>query len=221
MKITIADMTFPSKQAAKDYCREIIKSVKNGDVISGTADSFLRGLIQYHPESSSKIGTGIDYFSTATDTQWGHSRHLLICRTDGTQTDVSFHSCLNKPNDRIHYIQALRDAISIQILTFKTKSFSDCTTLSCPYKNIPMSILDCHIHHEPPEFRKLVEGWLCKIGMRLEEIKITEHRDLQYTTRMTCGMQIKSWTDYHKQHANLRVISQSAHTELSKHGRDI
>ena len=65
-------------------------------------------------------------------------------------------------------------------------------------------------------FETLVTEWL-KLNMLTEaDVQITEREDNTSTRFMTEANQIESWTNYHKKHARLRILSRRGNLSNSK-----
>ena len=78
----------------------------------------------YHQDSKVKVGRGISHFTVELDSEFRRTRHFMIHRKDGSQTDVSFHSAIKEPNRRRDLLEALRRAVEDQIVNFKLNAFS-------------------------------------------------------------------------------------------------
>jgi len=206
--IIIASLTFPTKNAAKEFFRDIRDRYEDDQRISLEDEGFLRDLIAIHPEADTKIGRGISHFSVARDAKFGTTRHFVIHRTDGSHTDVSFHSSIDGRNDRRDRHEALRRAIEGQILDFKASKFSSGENLICPLRRVPITETSYHIDHKPPRtFVELASRWLDAEGFSLMDLAITPPGDNQIVTEMTNSTQLSSWQNFHAQHAELRILS--------------
>lgn len=206
--IVLASLTFRTKKAAKDFFREIRDRYQDGERVGSEDDGYLRDLIAIHPEAETKVGCGVSHFSVERDTQFGTTRHFVIHRTDGSSTDVSFHSAIDGRNERRDRLEALRRAIEQQILDFRASAFASGDTLRCPLRGALITEDSYHIDHEPPQtFIRLVDQWLKFKGLNLVDLEITPPADNQIVTEMTNAAQLSSWQEYHSKHAKLRLLS--------------
>lgn len=204
----IGSMEFPSKKAAKDYCRFIRDQHRTGETVSPEFYEFLFKLMEIHPEAETKIGTGITHFTVEVDKVFRTTRHFMIHRKDGTSTDVSFNSAIDGRNNRNDKLCALRYAIHPQIVEFKDALFSQEVDYTCPLRGVPITPEAYHVDHVPPcTFIQLVSDWLEDALMSLVDVEITPPMDNQYVTEMTNKSQKDSWKQFHKENAKLRLLS--------------
>lgn len=209
--IQIGPKEFDTKSAAKTFCRELIKRYKDGVVIVGMDDLFLRDLVAIHPEAKQKLGGGIAHFTIQLDPEWRTTRHLVIVRLDGSATDVSFHICIDGSNDRRDVFHGLRRAIVSQIVAYKTAAYVGDILPICPYTGAVLSYPDGHIDHAPPNtFLTLATGWMQANGWSVGDVALVDNADNQWCRQMRDSTQSASWQAYHREHARLRVISRVA-----------
>lgn len=207
MKIKIGNTLFNNKKSAKEYIQKILYKYKIGDYIFGGDETFLKTLILFHPDAKQKIGCGIKCFSIGKDHAWGKTRCFVLHRTDGNSTEFSFYSCIDGNNRKKDILVACREAISDQIISFKLAAFTQGPVV-CPITNITLDKDNCHVDHKPPlTFNSLFLEWLKESNISLDDIKISPPADNQYQTTMIDAKQKKTWQDYHKNNAILRVIS--------------
>lgn len=206
--VVIASLQFPSKKLAKEFFRELRDRYPDGCRIGEEDDRYLRELIAIHPEADAKVGCGMSHFTVETDALFGRTRHFMIHRIDGSSTDVSFLSAIDGHNERRDRLGALRRGIENQIVLFKQLAFSsDCPKI-CPLRGVPITEDAYHVDHTPPQtFVYLVDGWLAQESLQIEDLEITPPSDNQIVTEMTNDNQKRSWQDYHRTHASLRLLS--------------
>jgi|GEM_PF-1461962 len=138
--IQIGAQNFATKTDAKSHARAIMARHAEAETIGGADDLFLRDLVAIHPEAARKIGSGISHFTTKLDPVWRKNRHFVIVRTDGTDTDVSFHICIDGSNDRRDVFHALRHAVAEQVISFQRVAFAGDILPICPYATKPKRI---------------------------------------------------------------------------------
>lgn len=102
--VDIGNEHFPTKAAATARCQQILYAYPGQpgsgagqpqEVTDPTHVTFLTALIRRHPEVNEKIGAGIAGFKVQVNPQGtGNTRCFYVVRTDGTQVDFSFKSCL-------------------------------------------------------------------------------------------------------------------------------
>jgi len=161
--IQIGLVTFPSKKAAKDRVRGIIKRHQDRERITASDDDkFLRDLILLHTEVEEKVGCGVSYFTVDLEKVYWNMRHIVVVRLDGTETDAScVNNCIDGKDDRKDLMDALRHAVANEVKAFKKMQFNLGVPLVCPYLKQTLSEECCHVDHEPPHtFKSLAEEWM-------------------------------------------------------------
>ena len=215
--IQIGCLTFKSKKEAKDYIRPIFNKYKDGQRIAGEEDSFLRDLISLHPESVTKIGSGISHFTIQPDQEWGTTRHFVLVRLDGQSTDFSFHTCIDGSNKRQDVYSALRHAVSEQVIAFKRSAFAGDILPLCSYHNCSLTELEAHVDHVSPNtFLILANNWMAINSLSIEDVELVDNADNQWIRELRDKEQARSWQEYHIKNATLRIISKLANLSDSK-----
>ena len=215
--IQIGPRLFGSKAEAKSFTRELISRYGDGEIISGVDDIFLRDLIAIHHDAAKKIGCGIAHFTVQPDPNWGTTRHFVIVRTDGSDTDFSFHTCIDGSNERRDVFHALRHAVAFQILDFQQAAFAGDVLPICPYTQSVLTSSNAHVDHAPPDtFLVLAMRWMAEETLLISDIPLVENADNQWVREMRDPRQQASWQAFHLQHATLRIISRQANLSHAK-----
>jgi len=210
-KIQIGSKSFDSKKSAKDYVRGIMARYRESEIIGGTDDTFMRDLLSCHPEASQKTGAGVAHFTTRPDPVWRTSRHFVVVRVDGTDTDFSFHTCLDGRHNRKDVLQAMRHAVAEQIIDCRNAFFKRHSSPRCPYTGEPLTGNNAHVDHVPPDtFAELAARWLSRQGYRHDDVVLVPNADNQHVCEMCDPSQLLSWRGFHESQAKLRVISKTA-----------
>lgn len=206
--VFIGGLIFPTKAAAKDFFRSLRDRYPNDTEITGEDYEHLRALIACHPEAEGKIGSGIASFSVSVDAEFGSTRHFVVHRTDGSSTDFSFLACIDGRNHRRDRFEAMRRAVEDQIVAFRDAYFSGTAARVCPLRGIPITPHSYHVDHAPPrKFLVLAETWLDLNHLNFLGVHITPPGDNQIVARMTDGVQLESWSKFHRDNAILRMLS--------------
>lgn len=215
--IQIGAQTFPTKSEAKNHARAIMARYEEAEIVIGADDLFLRDLVAIHPEAERKIGSGISHFTTKLDPVWRKNRHFVIVRTDGTDTDVSFHICIDGSNERRDVFHALRHAVAEQVISFQRAAFSDDILPICPFTNEILSFSDAHVDHIPPDtFFALATRWMQQNGIEYQDVPLVDNADNQWIRVMRDRTQEDSWCAFHQNSARLRIISRIANLSHAK-----
>jgi len=214
--VTIGDYEFPTKKAAKQYVRDIIESVNEFEPISEPDHSFLVDLLSKHPESESKIGAGIDFFTVELDSEWKRTRHFVVHRVDNSSTDFSWHTCIDGSSHRSDVLAAMRSIVKWQIIEFKRMVLSGDPI--CPYTKAKLDEKNSHVDHVPPDtFHMLVSRWMDSKEIGFSDIGIKGTEDNSYGREFSDKLLADEWSRYHKKNANLRLISVEANLSHVKY----
>lgn len=89
--VKIGSYSFARKGDANDFFRNMLYKYDLGDKVTYEDAEVLTYLVHMHPESTDKIGAGIDSFSVRT-ADYG-TRCFWINRVDGTTEKFSFRAC--------------------------------------------------------------------------------------------------------------------------------
>jgi|SRR3990167_3020673 len=201
MEIKISGQSFKSKAELARKCQELQNLYFQKGNIEGEDRIFLEALFNQHPRKESKLKTGI--FAVYCDlAPLKATKCFWILRNDGSNIDISWNRCINKEDSRNEVLRVMRRAVADQIIEFKKKIFGDQEVVPSAISGILLKWNDVHIDHFNPSFIIIAEHW---IGDRnWSEIQIDHSNNLaEFTNAADC----RSWSDYHKENAHLRVIS--------------
>ena len=209
--VKVGGQAFRTQKEALKYIADLRDRYEDGEPIRGADTEFLEDLLLLHPEAAQKTGCGVARFTVATEQVYNKTRHFVVRRNDGTETDFSFISCVRGADGRRDRLQALRVAIAGQIEAFKIDAFAGRSNVLCAVREVPTSFADADVDHEPPAtFRWLVEQWLAQEGMPLDDIEISDAADNQIVSTMTNKAHRESWQLFHRNNAKLRITCRPA-----------
>lgn len=212
--LVIGTHSFKSQEDAKKYIRSLLSEVgccssvksKNGEVFNVFME-----LIKRHPDGESKIHDVVD-FAIQYDKMNKTAFMLSIIRSDGEVQPISWIHCITgkhkSPKDMLN--SALRSSIGDQILTFKSNMQSTCCEFCT--KNTP----DYHIDHVV-QFIKLTTDFLKINESHPTEFAPTTDGTNRLTFRMEDQEFSDAWSEYHKEHAVLRVLCKSCNLKREKY----
>ncbi|UUU45114.1 DCL family protein [Streptomyces sp. NBC_00162] len=209
---TINGEYFPTKKAAEQRIRGMIKAYRFGSQVSAQDDEFLRDLITRHPDHEDKAGTGVAGFRV--DRSEFGNRCLMVLRTDGTEIDISWPECL-KPTSHAQQVRGcLRRAISDQVIAKRDEAFA-AGPVVCEVTNLVMLTPDeADVDHAAPKFKELAETFILQRG-GLEAFVIAPDRasGMSYA-ELQDDVLVAAWQQYHREHATLRVITKHANRSV-------
>ncbi|WP_412148239.1 DCL family protein [Curtobacterium flaccumfaciens] len=129
--VDTASHRWPSKTAARADFKRIKDTLAVGDrVVDPIDDSKLREILERHPDYAEKVGDGIAYFFvdlTSRGDKWNVRRGakgIWIHRTDGSDVDFSYVTCVDGHSPRSDAKEALREAVEDRRLAYRASRFS-------------------------------------------------------------------------------------------------
>lgn len=203
---TVGDERFPTKKAVQEKCSALLKKRD----LSLDDETFLRALLENHPEAEAKIGCGVQRIFIGPD---GHGRFCFwLERTDGTKTDWSFVWCLKGgPDKRADVLAAFRFSVKEQVTAFRAAAYALGGTVLCALTSVPVASDDSHVDHTPPDnFLSLVELFMSERALTYESIAIQPTRDQEVGTFFEADDIRDAWRDFHRERAKLRIVSKRA-----------
>lgn len=195
-------MIFKTKKALKDYTKTLLNSYAPQTNLTPKDFDFIRDLVDRHPRADQKIGIGIQSISVEMSPLNKNYKQFRIHRYDSSTTDFSYIRCIDgKISKERLFKMACRTAIAPQIQEFRNK-------------HSPQENNGTHVDHHQPSFDTLVNNFYLSDPFPFEELEIEGFDDNQMTKRFIDKDLEQRFADYHRTHANLRLIS--AHENLTK-----
>lgn len=207
---------FKTKESIAEYVRRVLHSSEPERPIEGDVGAVIRDLLQLHPSAQQKIGCGVAAIVVREDRRF-KSRHFHILRTDGSDVDFSYRQCIQPSTARADATLAFRAAIADQIASFKARFFAGYGALSgslcCPLSYEPLTMAGSHVDHKPPKtFARLLAQFLEEHNLDINTIPTFP---APYGEGNVLAADLSATFDaWHRQHADLRVISSYANLNL-------
>jgi hypothetical protein len=194
-----------------NYYRNEINNIKLCFSIKTNYPSFyieLIDLFKNHPDYPDKLKNVID-ISIINNKLNKKYYELQLIKQDGTFDNISYISCIKKPSKDTNLKNAMRYAISNQILEYKNSYEKD--NLICETCNSKDEIQVDHVIL----FKQLYNDFL-----KQNEINIpTKFDDNYYNSAMFTNDDEpfnKSWCIYHKKHSILRLLCKNCNLKRNK-----
>jgi hypothetical protein len=213
--IELGHRTFPTKTAAIEYFRSLLAHHAVGDVLCEGSPDFgdVRALLERHPERDQKVGCGIESFIIRLD----NNKHKMfwLRRSDGTETDFSFYSCVkgHGPSLRQEFAEAARFSIHREIRAHKERYFSENSDAAglapCQETGQPMVFADAQVDHHPITFDYIIDRFLETLGVSPSREILSAPTDRQQTTTFVCADTERHFVQFHRDHATLLVVHKS------------
>jgi len=151
-------------------------------------------LFTKHPEYPYKTRDVVDMNITQNTLNHKAFQFNLI-RKDGTIEDISYRSCISKPQENHKFIGAMRDCIKPQIKTFRNLN-----EMKCEFCGETENIHIDHIYM----FKNLMIDFLL-INPNKPTL-FNENSDNQHVFRVEDAKYANKWYEYHKLNATLRPL---------------
>lgn len=204
--ITVGDRYFPSKTAAKEAMRDLMRRYRFGDRLDEEDKLFCLALFEHHSEHSQKVGRGIEHIEVRPDDQGNKYLHLL--RVDGTDEDISWCHCISPKKEATVIYEALRSTVKDQIQEFKDKQVKKGAV--CPFRRMPLTLANSHVDHFNPTFEALVAEFFRRHDHALSYSDLAEQEGNDFRGILKDQALLEAWRSFHLENANLRLISAAA-----------
>lgn len=201
---------FSSQSAMKKHFQSILKSAAIGEPVSGDTFGDCISLFQRHPEWQSKSGVGIKDIVVRKNPVF-NDRCFWIYRTDGTDTDISYLTCLSgrKKTGRSEFMAACRNAIVDQVLSYKRERFREFPIVRCEITGRMVSERDAEIDHVTP-FCHIVDLFISERSIDISSVKYIGNGDGEITTDFADVSLMSDWQSFHRKNARLQVTHREA-----------
>ena len=212
--VSIGKIFFQTQGEAGDHIREILNTAVWGESLKGETHEFVLSLLERHPRAAEKIGQGVDYFTVNSD---GNSDRCFYIHREGQEpVHFSYLKALKGKDDaRSLMVGALNRAIDEQIWDFRDSELARGEQV-CPYTGQVITKENYHVDHHNPTFRELHTAWLTQMNFEVSDIKISDGQENEIGRRLTDETQKRSWQEFHRSHAHLRLLSPLGNLSAAK-----
>lgn len=124
-------------------------------------DLMLRELLDLHPDAAEKIGAGVDHFYVGLTRDGdkynvrSNATGIWIRRTDGTDVDFSYRTCINDHTLESDAKEGLRLAVEDRRLDYRQARFDDGTFASDISGTVFADREDGHVIYDNPSWGQL------------------------------------------------------------------
>lgn len=203
--VTIQGQTFSTKKSLEKKCKKILNSYKSGDRLNLFDEEFMISFFMQLAKSKKLKGQNIVAIYVRKSAHFPNQQ-FWIKREDGTETDISYLSCINPPKPIDEIKAACRRAVESIIKEYKFKHVYPTTSdlsgqpIQCPD--------DAEVDHYDMDFVELVRNWVSLNGGE-EKVhsKINETEDGSEKTEFTDRALVESFIQYHNSNTHLRLIT--------------
>lgn len=201
-----------TKKEMQKECRRILNETTN--VVSKENSEFLmEKVFPNHFDWDEKKGVGVDHIKVR-QAQYG-TKCFYIVRTDGTETDISYMSCIYPHTKMNDIMAACRTSVSDIIENMRN---SIRLPFTCPITgDVITKKTDINIDHYDLTFKELVELWVKDKDVdELYADVCKSKRDKSTETYFTNPILSMDFYDFHNKHTHLRAVSERANLSVLK-----
>lgn len=209
-KYIINSKPFTSQEAIKKHFQEVLRHAVLDQALAGETLEDCIELFKRHPEWTQKKGCGIDSVRVIENPVYG-DRCFWIYRTDGTDTDISYLSCVKSKakSPRSQFMAAARNAVVDQILDFKRQAYNGRFMVHCQITGKLVAESDADVDHVFP-FVRLVDRFITQYHIDIDAVEYKNKGDGDIVTCFENDIIEKKWKKFHLKHAKLQITHRKA-----------
>jgi hypothetical protein len=219
ISLTVGDLQFRTKKAAKDYFKQMLAKYSDGEDIGEEDSTHLDKLIERHPEAAQKIGCGIKRFFRRRTAE-GTSCFWLE-RNDCSITEFSYPTCVDAKGKSLYqeFAEACRESVKKDLVATKREYFGQHADsdghVPCDITGEMIKFDESHLDHKKPmTFQVIVRTFIAANSMTPSRDVLSEPKDQQFTTTFTDEALANKFREYHHAVAQLRVIKSRLNLSL-------
>ena len=210
---------YRTKKDLADAVRRVLYSYEAGATVSDEHFAFLLDLLSHHPKVSKKIDR-VCAFEVRRVPGFEHVCAFWIVYDDGRAAAWSTADVISPPSPLARVRRVFRYTIVDQLREFKASWFRENAEqehFTCAVTGEKVSAERAHVDHEAPHtFDALMRAFIESRGFHIESIELCSSKDDEVGRRFADEILAQDWYDYHRMHAHLRVISDTANMSHAK-----
>jgi hypothetical protein len=217
--VVIATRSFATQSEAKEFFKEMLNRYRPGDTVEEGDSLDLAAVLERHPEYAQKLGCGIERFEVMMTDHC--TQCFRIIREDGTETDVSYLSCVTgkPPTQKQEVSKAFRRVVRVDLFRARDRFFAEHKDANglvvCAETGERIRRDDGHMDHRAPmTFEVIVMTFLSGQGLAIEAVPISYGRDEQVDPEIADKALADKFRRYHAGLAKLDFVKSDVH--LSK-----
>jgi len=225
IRYSIGGAAFSTKAEIIEHCRNIRDATPDHTLVAARPDvAFLLDLFSsWHDEWDDKISGGFVGFTTMTVRANGKVTRCFAIRTaDEGLIDISFPHAIRRietartaslvPQALRDFRNAARVEIARQTMDYRATFLSSGTRCSITGQQLTSS--NCAVDHQGRSFDELLFEFCQLRGVNPVNVHVGSVRGVQ--ARFVDRALAQDWQSYHQQHAQLRLIEQTANLKIPK-----
>ena len=194
--------------------RSILRAYEPGSRVSPEHFGFLLSLLSHHREVDRKMEGGIQAFEVRPVPGFERVSAFWIIRDDGSAVAWSTTELISPPSPFARFRKVCRYAVDDDLREVKTAWLRDNASdghFICPITGERVPAGSAHVDHVPPNtFAALIKRFVADRGIDLEAIELPSSPGEEIGRQFPTPEMEADWLSFHREHANLRVISATA-----------
>lgn len=189
--------------------KRILHETPHGQKLLDVHHSYVMAAFTCHPDAEEKVGCGFSHFETGPGPDKYGSTCFHLVRVDGSHATFSVKACLGATTSPwAAFCAALRDAVSLDVLGWKTAlpAGSTCALCGCTPRG-----REAHADHAYPDtFNSLAKEFLEHQSVDLDSV---EYADTPMWELADEGIKA-AWVQFHRANAKLRLLCSACNSRI-------
>ncbi len=218
--IKIGKTEFPSKKSALEHYKKILNSYDFGERLNESDLKDILNLMELHPNPKKKIGVGIKEIKIGKARY--NTKSFELVRFDKTTTLFSYTKRINSPKSKFaKFSKVCRTAIQNDLIQVKQNYFDKYSKkgrVKCQETGELFKWEELNIdHRQPNTFSVIVDRFIEVNKIDVEKVK---YRSVSGGLDEFSDDELREkFTKYHKEKANLRIVSKNLNLGRSYQAR--
>lgn len=202
---------FESKQEVSIHFKNMLHSYKVGDILNEEDKTQMFDLLLRHPNFYWKMSKGIKDFKIGLSYEWKKPAFEII-QEDGHTNDFSYIKCIKgkNPTRNQMFNEACREAVTVDILTFKKEFFKENDFPRCPIctGDLNFGWGNSEVDHVAPMvFRNIIRKFVYIYEIDINKIDVPLGVPGATRLKFSDRSFAEKFRVFHKEHATLRMVS--------------
>ena len=211
--IQIGEQYFARKADAVAAIRAAVNTLATTPTGTADAEALLLDLLQLHPRAAEKIGRGVTRVEIRVSPASGRRELPWLIRVDHSESEFSWHKCLDPPSHDQEVRNALRWAVEHQIAGYRQAEFLRGAG-RCAECHIDLTGNGGHVDHVDPTFMDMSWDYVTATG-GWEAFELRRPAG-KLGVRLADPDQERRWTEHHRKAARLRLLCANHNLQRKK-----
>lgn len=194
--------------------RAILNAYEPGSSVAPEHFQFLLSLLSHHREVNRKMEGGIRAFEVRPVPGFERVSAFWIIRDDGSAVAWSTTELISPPSPLARFHKVCRYAVDADLREVKVAWLRDNASdghFTCSVTGDRVAAGRAHVDHVPPDtFAALIKRFVAERGIDLESIELPSSPGEEIGRQFPTPEMEADWLSFHREYANLRVISAAA-----------